>query len=205
MKQLPLSRDILVAAYRQGIFPMDVDGEIQWFSPDPRAVIDLDGFHAPRSLRQVYRRGVFEIRINTRFEEVMRACAERPEGTWISGEIVDAYTALHRLGLAHSVETWREGELAGGLYGVSLGGAFFGESMFHRETDASKVALAALVERMRHRGFLLLDIQFLTPHLARFGAREIPRRAYLRRLAAALAVATTFVDGPRGEDDAPGA
>ncbi len=188
MQTLPLTPELLFAAYAQGIFPMDVEGEIQWFSPDPRAIIPLDGFHASRNLRQLYRGGRFEIRINTCFEEVIRQCARRKEGTWISKEIIGAYTALHNLGFAHSVESWREGELAGGLYGVAIGGAFFGESMFHRQTDASKIALLALVERMKDRGFTLLDIQFLTPHLARFGAVEIPRRQYLDRLRVALKV-----------------
>ena len=194
MKSLPLTPDVLVAAYANGIFPMDVDGTIQWFSPDPRAIIDLDEFHVARRLRRVCRSGRFEIRINTCFEKVVRECGNRREGTWISEEIVTAYTRLHDLGLAHSIETWRAGELAGGLYGVALGGAFFGESMFHRRTDASKVALVALVERMRDRGFELFDVQFLTPHLERFGAKEIPREAYLARLEAALAIDTRFAD-----------
>jgi leucyl/phenylalanyl-tRNA---protein transferase len=194
MRTLPLTPDVLVAAYMQGIFPMDVDGVIQWFSPDPRAILPLDGFQVSRNLRQVVRSGRFEVRIDTRFEEVIRACGERPDGTWISAEIIEAYTRLHRLGIAHSVESWRGDELAGGLYGVALGGAFFGESMFHRRTDASKAALVALVERMRQRGFTLLDVQFLTEHLERFGAIEIPRRVYLARLSKALTVETTFVE-----------
>lgn len=194
MKSLPLTPDVLVAAYSNGIFPMDVDGTIQWFSPDPRAIIDLDEFHVSKTLAQRCRQGRFEIRIDTRFEEVMRGCADRPEGTWISEEIVGAYVRLHRLGLAHSVESWQAGELAGGLYGVALGGAFFGESMFSRRADASKVALVALVERMRERGFMLLDVQFMTGHLARFGAREIPREEYLERLETALGIETSLVD-----------
>jgi leucyl/phenylalanyl-tRNA--protein transferase len=136
---------------------------------------------------------VYEVRLNTEFEQVVLACAEREE-TWISAEIFRAYAALHRLGLAHSVEAWRGDELAGGLYGVALGGAFFGESMFSRQTDASKVALVALVERLRARGYVLLDTQFLTDHLARFGAIEIPRAGYERRLAAALGRACRFVE-----------
>mgnify|MGYP000644122982 CR=1 FL=1 len=182
----PLTPELLVRAYASGAFPMDVEGRIRWFSPDPRAILPLGSFHASRTLMQLYRSGRFEIRLNTAFREVMEACADRPEGTWISPEIIRAYVELHRLGLAHSFEAWRDGELAGGLYGVALRGAFFGESMFHRRTDASKVALVALVERMRRRGLTLLDVQFLTPHLQRFGAREIPRAAYLRRLRAAL-------------------
>jgi leucyl/phenylalanyl-tRNA--protein transferase len=206
MKTLPLTPQVLVAAYVNGIFPMDVEGQIQWFSPDPRAVIPLDGFHASKTCMQTWRSGRFEIRIDTAFEEVMRGCADRQDGTWISEEIVRAYCRLHELGLAHSVESWRApdrlagvgqgraGELAGGLYGVAIGGAFFGESMFSRQRDASKVALVALVERMRRRGFALLDIQFMTPHLQRFGAVEIPRDEYLERLKDALKVETTFFD-----------
>jgi leucyl/phenylalanyl-tRNA--protein transferase len=183
-----LSPRMLMTAYAHGYFPMDVDGEVRWFSPDPRAVLPLDGFHMPRTLRTVMRSGRFEIRADTRFDEVVAGCAGRREGTWISREIRHAYTRLHRLGLAHSVEAWREGELAGGLYGVALGGAFFGESMYHRRRDASKVALAALVERLRARGYRLLDVQFTSPHLERFGVVEIPRDEYMRRLAAALRI-----------------
>lgn len=175
---------LLVQAYRQGIFPMALeDDEIGWFSPDPRGVLPLDRVHTPARLARVIRSGRFEVAIDRDFEGVMRACAaDREDGTWISEEIIESYVALHRLGLAHSVETWREGRLAGGLYGVHLGGAFFGESMFHLETDASKVALMALVFRMRERGMSLLDIQWVTPHLAQFGAVEIPRDEYLLRL-----------------------
>ena len=165
---------------------------IRWYAPDPRAVIPLDAFHVPRSLQQTIRKGIFEVTVNADFPGVIRACAERGEETWISREIERAYTELHALGLAHSVECWKEDRLAGGLYGVALGGAFFGESMFSRETDASKVALVALVERLRARGFTLLDVQYLTPHLARFGAVEIPRAEYERRLAAALALPRRF-------------
>ena len=194
MKRLPLTPQVLVAAYVNGIFPMDVEGEIQWFSPDPRAIIPLDGFHASKTCLQTCRSGRFEVRIDTAFEEVMRGCADRREGTWISEEIVRGYCRLHKLGLAHSVESWRTGELAGGLYGVAIGGAFFGESMFSRQRDASKVAMVMLVDRMRSRGFTLLDIQFATPHLQRFGAVEIPRGEYIERLEAALAIKTSFVD-----------
>ncbi len=194
MHGLPLTPEVLVAAYANAIFPMDVEGSIQWFSPDPRAIIELDAFHEPGNIAQLRRSGRFEIRIDTAFEDVIRACADRPEGTWISEPIVKAYCQLHRLGTAHSVESWREGTLEGGLYGVALGGAFFGESMFYRSTDASKVALAALVERLRERGYQLLDIQFLTPHLAKFGAVEISRDDYTRRLKKALRITTRFVD-----------
>lgn len=187
-----LTPENLILAYGHGIFPMDVDGRIEWFSPDPRAIIDLHRFHVPKNLGRRYRSGRFTIRINHAFEQVMRACADRPEGSWISQDIIAAYTALHELSLAHSVEAWQDGELAGGLYGVAIGGAFFGESMFHRRTDASKVALVALVERLRTRRFALLDVQFTTPHLATFGAQEIPRTAYLDRLRRALVIDTLF-------------
>jgi leucyl/phenylalanyl-tRNA--protein transferase len=163
-------------------------GEIGWFSPDPRGILPLETFHVPRRLARVVRSAEYTMRVDTAFEDVMRACAaRRDEGTWINDEILASYVALHRLGLAHSVEAWRDGTLAGGLYGVHLGAAFFGESMFHRTPNASKVALVALVERLRRRGFLLLDTQWVTRHLAQFGAIEIPRRQYLRLLAAALA------------------
>ena len=165
---------------------------IRWYAPDPRAIIPLDAFHVPRSLRQTIRKGIFEVTVNADFPGVIRACAERGEETWISREIERAYTELHALGLAHSVECWKEERLVGGLYGAALGGAFFGESMFSRETDASKVALVALVERLQARGFTLLDVQYLTPHLARFGAVEISRAEYERRLAGALALARRF-------------
>ncbi|MDD5350378.1 MAG: leucyl/phenylalanyl-tRNA--protein transferase [Chthoniobacteraceae bacterium] len=176
----------LLNAYARGIFPMGMpEGDLAWFSPDPRGVLPLEGFHVPHGLERTLKKQRFEIRCDTAFGAVMRACAEREE-TWIDAEILASYGELHRLGFAHSVEAWRAGELAGGLYGVALGGAFFGESMFHRETDASKVALHALVERLRARGFTLLDLQWVTPHLATFGAVEIPRPEYLRRLRAAL-------------------
>jgi leucyl/phenylalanyl-tRNA---protein transferase len=178
---------LLVRAYREGIFPMAMeDGEIGWFSPDLRGILPIENFHTPSRLRRVIRQGTLEVRIDTAFEAVMRACAERDEGSWISDEIVESYSALYRLGLAHSVETWQGDVLVGGLYGVHLGGAFFGESMFHRVTDASKVALVALIDRLTRRGFVLLDTQWVTPHLLQFGAVEIPRLDYLQRLQLAL-------------------
>ncbi len=190
-----LSPQRLLAAYVVGIFPMaDELGEIHWLAPDPRAVIDLDGLVVSRSLRTVLRRAVFEVRINTAFAEVIAACADRPDGTWISSRIREAYIALNRLGFAHSVEAWRNGALAGGLYGVSVGGAFFGESMFHVETDASKVALVHLVERMKQREMTLLDVQFMTDHLRRFGAVEIPRADYEKRLGEAVRRTCSFVE-----------
>jgi leucyl/phenylalanyl-tRNA--protein transferase len=193
-----IATDLLVSAYASGWFPMAVgDGSIRWFSPDPRGIIPLDSFHVPRRLARVIRSGAFAIEINRNFDAVIRGCAEASRdaedpGTWIDAEIYDSYCALHRAGLAHSVEAWQDGRLAGGLYGVALGGAFFGESMFHYVTDASKVALAALVDRLRTRGFTLLDTQWTTEHLEQFGAIEIPRRTYLARLADALSRTPEF-------------
>ena len=189
--------DLLVSAYASGWFPMAVaGGEIRWFSPDPRGIIPLESFHLPRRLARVVRSGAFTIQINREFEAVIRSCAlaDRDDegGTWIDQEIYESYCALHEAGYAHSVEAWQDGALAGGLYGVSLGGAFFGESMFHRVTDASKVALVALVDRMREQGFTLLDTQWTTEHLEQFGAVEIPRDEYLRRLDAALRLNRRF-------------
>ena len=185
--------DLLLYAYRSGAFPMAApDGEISWFSPDPRALIPIDDrFHIPHGLARTLKKNLFEIRINTAFEDVMKACARREE-TWINDDILASYVNLHRLGHAHSVEAWRDGKLAGGLYGVALGGAFFGESMFHEVTDASKVALHALVMRMRKRGFTLLDTQWSTPHLRTFGAYVISRAKYLKLLHAALAAKCLF-------------
>lgn len=198
----PLTPELVISAYQSGYFPMADDrGQIGWFSPDPRCILPLDRFKISRSLRQTIRRGLFDVRINVDFEAVMRACAHRREdGTWISEEIIAVYTALHRAGLAHSVETWRDGALVGGLYGVTLGGAFFGESMFHRATDASKVALAALVERLSARGFTLLDTQWNTPHLAQFGTRDIPRADYLDRLQSALRQPCDFTSARKAPD-----
>jgi len=179
---------VLIRAYREGRFPMGLEGgEIGWFSPDPRGILPIEAFHVPARLGRVLRRRLFEVRVDSAFDAVMRACASsRADGTWINEEILASYTALHRLGLAHSVEAWQDGSLVGGLYGVHVGSVFFGESMFHRAPNASKVALVALVERLRRRGFSLLDTQWVTPHLAQFGATEIPRRQYLRLLAAAI-------------------
>lgn len=191
--------DLLVSAYASGWFPMaDDEGVIRWYSPDPRGIIPLDAFHVPSRLARVVRRGVFQIHVDRAFGEVIRACAEAERdphdpGSWISGEIIDSYRALHGAGVAHSVEAWQAGQLAGGLYGVALGGAFFGESMFHRVTDASKVALVALVDRLRSRGYRLLDTQWTTEHLRQFGAVEIPRRRYLKLLALSLELECTFV------------
>jgi len=185
---------LLVAAYRAGYFPMGHEsGEIRWYSPDPRAVLPLDAVHVSRRLARVVRSGRFEVTADRAFRDVVDACAsDRDEGTWISDEIVESYCALHERGLAHSVEVWTDGALAGGLYGVSLGGAFFGESMFHVATDASKVALWSLCDRLRRSGFQLLDIQWLTPFLATFGAIELPRDEYMTRLSGALPMDCRF-------------
>lgn len=196
---MAIPADLLAAAYASGWFPMAVDGgEIRWFSPDPRGILPLEGFRVPRRLARLYRSGRFRIEVDRAFEAVIRACAEVERGgdepgSWITDEIVDSYVRLHHQGIAHSVEAWRDDRLVGGLYGVAMGGAFFGESMFHRETDASKVALVALVERLRGRGFELLDTQWTTPHLEQFGAIEIPRRDYLVRLERALTRGCRFV------------
>jgi leucyl/phenylalanyl-tRNA---protein transferase len=196
----PLTAPFLLAAYRQGIFPMaEPDGTIHWYAPDPRAIFDLENFHVPRRLARTVRAGRFEVSVDTDFEAVMRACAEPAPGrelTWISEDFVRAYGELFRQGHAHSVETRLGGLLVGGLYGVAIGGAFMGESMFSRERDASKVALVHLVERLKARGFVLLDTQFMTAHLARFGAVHVPLRTYLRRLEAAVEMDVRFGGGP---------
>jgi leucyl/phenylalanyl-tRNA--protein transferase len=190
--------ELLISAYSSGWFPMAVDeGEIRWYSPDPRGIIPLDGFHASARLARVIRAGVFHVERDRSFEAVIRACADSERGdddpgTWISQEIIDSYVELHRLGFAHSVEAWQGERLVGGLYGVALGGAFFGESMFHHAANASKVTLAALVDHLRVRQFRLLDVQWVTPHLEQFGALEIPRDEYLERLAGALAIDAVF-------------
>lgn len=185
-----LSPQTLIEAYCNGIFPMaDPDGKVRWYTADPRGVLPLDRFHVPKTLAQFMRgpRFPFEVRMNHDFETIMRACMQcRAGATWISEELIAAYAQLHGLGLAHSVEVWRENKLAGGLYGVAIGGAFFGESMFHHETDASKVALVRLVGRLKERGFILLDAQASTEHLRRFGCIDIPAEEYLKRLHKAI-------------------
>jgi leucyl/phenylalanyl-tRNA--protein transferase len=192
----------LLAAYRNGMFPMPIPGRrrLAWWSPDPRGVLPLDRLVVSRSLRRSVRR--YEVTVDAAFAEVVHACAAPDrDGGWITAEIEDAYVELHRLGWAHSVETWdtEHGELVGGLYGVKVAGLFAGESMFHRRRDASKVALVGLVERLRATGAVLLDIQWLTPHLASLGAVEISRAQYLEQLSAALRTATD----PFGRDDPP--
>ena len=190
--------DLLISAYTRGWFPMaGEDGVTRWYSPDPRGVIPLDEFHVSGRLARVVRSGRFDIQIDGAFGEVIRACADADRdpddpGSWISDEIEASYLALHELGVAHSVEVWQDGALVGGLYGVALGGAFFGESMFHRARDASKVALVALVERLRSRGYALLDTQWVTEHLRQFGAREVPRSHYLELLERSLTLPCAF-------------
>ncbi len=188
-----LTPELVLEAYPQGLFPMvEPDGSFGWWSPDPRAVLELDSVHVSRRLARRARSGRYEVRIDTAFDAVIRACAERDE-TWISSEVRKAYTELHARGIAHSVESWEGERLAGGLYGVSLGGAFMAESMFHRETDAGKVALLALVERLRARDYLLCDIQYVTRATSVFEPLELPRERYLFRLAKALEVERSFV------------
>jgi leucyl/phenylalanyl-tRNA---protein transferase len=200
-----LSPDILLKAYAAGVFPMAEtadDPELFWVDPTRRGIIPLDSFHVPRRLRRTLRQGGFAVRVDSAFAAVMQGCAEASDkrpNTWINDEIMRLYTALFARGAAHSVECWHEDELVGGLYGVTLGAAFFGESMFSRITDASKVALVHLVLRLRLGGYRLLDTQFLTPHLAQFGAVEISRARYHRLLAEALRYRAVF---PR---DLPGA
>lgn len=197
-----ITPDLVLRAYRAGLFPMAErrDGErLYWLDPELRGVQPLDAFHLPRRLARTVLSGVFEVRCDTAFAEVMHGCAaptpDRPE-TWINPEIERLFSALHVMGHAHSVECWQDGRLAGGLYGVALGGAFFGESMFSAARDASKVALVHLVARLRLGGFRLLDTQFVTEHLARFGAIEIPRAEYRRRLLVALEAPARFLADP---------
>ncbi|MBL8797033.1 MAG: leucyl/phenylalanyl-tRNA--protein transferase [Planctomycetia bacterium] len=188
-----LSPRTLLQAYQRGIFPWFSEGDpIFWWSPNPRAIFELDGLHVARRLQRTIRSGKFTLSVNRDFARVIRGCADRAEGTWITAEMIAAYERMHRLGHAHSVEVWHAGQLAGGLYGVALGGFFAGESMFTRIRDASKVALVGLVERLRQRGFQLFDTQFVTEHTTGMGAKEIPRAEYLKRLKRALKVETSF-------------
>jgi leucyl/phenylalanyl-tRNA--protein transferase len=183
---LALDPVMVVRAYAQGIFPMaDEFGQIHWYAPDPRAILEYHHFHISRSLHATIRKGTYQIRMDTAFEQVMRYCGAREE-TWINEEFISTYTYLHLMGLGHSVEAWHNGQLVGGLYGLAIGGAFMGESMFSRATDASKVCLAALVEHLHTHGYVLHDTQFLTPHLASLGVTEIPRATYEKRLHKAI-------------------
>jgi leucyl/phenylalanyl-tRNA--protein transferase len=194
-----LSPERLLDRYRRGIFPWYDDPlPICWWSPDPRAIIELDGLRVSRRLARTYRSGKFQFTLNCEFAGVMRGCAERPgQGSWITLDMLRAYQELHRLGHAHSVEVWQDGSLVGGVYGVAIGGFFAGESMFHRQSDASKVGLLFLFEHLRQRGFTLFDTQILTDHTARMGAIEIPREEYLWRLRQAVDMPVTFLVLPR--------
>ncbi len=195
---LALTPDLLLCAYASGLFPMANDRHdptIHWIEPRRRGILPLDRFHEPKSLRKLIRKGRFEIRVDQAFERVILACAEpRPDRprTWLNDDLIELYCTLHRQGYAHSVESWADQRLVGGLYGVSLGAAFFGESMFSRTPDASKVALVALVQRLQTGGYLLLDTQFVTDHLRRFGAIEIARESYHRQLRQALETPARF-------------
>ncbi|MCD8538404.1 MAG: leucyl/phenylalanyl-tRNA--protein transferase [Leadbetterella sp.] len=191
------SAGMVLSGYLQGVFPMaEPDGAIYWYAPDPRCIIPLEAYCPARSLRPVINRNAFEIKINTAFEAVIRHCAvprSEDDGIWISEEIMAVYTELHHLGYAHSVEAWQNGELAGGLYGVSLGKVFFGESMFHRVPNASKVAFHFLVERLRERKFGLLDSQFINDNVKRFGAKEISKQEFLAILSKNVSLEKHFI------------
>ena len=193
-----IDAEMLLRAYAYGVFPMAEsrdDPELYWIDPEARGVLPLNSFHVPGRLKRTVRRRIFDVRIDTAFREVMLGCAQAApgrDGTWINTLILDLYSELHERGHAHSVECWRDGKLVGGLYGVSIGAAFFGESMFSRETDASKVALVHLVARLIRGGYKLLDTQFVTAHLAQFGAREISREAYREKLTRAIATGADF-------------
>jgi len=185
--EIQLTPELLVRAYARGLFPMGDErtGSVHWYAPDPRAHLPLDRFHVPHNLRRRVRRREFTVTSDTDFEAVIQACADRKQ-TWITGRLITAYTALHRYGAAHSVECWQNNTLAGGLYGVALGRAFFGESMFFRVSNASKVALVHLVRQLRAGGYILLDTQYSTDHLEQFGVETMPRAEYETRLARAL-------------------
>lgn len=197
-----LTTELMLHAYASGIFPMAETGdsaEIYWFDPHRRTVIPLETFHYARKLRQQVLRPVFDVRINTDFEGVITGCASVRENTWINGEIRALFCALHQQGFAHSVEAWQNGQLVGGLYGAALGSAFFGESMFSRISNASKVCLVHLVARLRANGFRLLDVQYRNDHLAQFGLADLPREAYRARLKEALAHPATFTKGSESD------
>ncbi len=206
-----LTPELVIHAYRQGFFPMadSREGTLQWYTADPRAILPLDRFHLSHSLRQRLRRGDYHLSIDCAFKTVIEHCAQRhatrPD-TWINDQIIEAYTQLHQMGIAHSIEAWdRQGRLVGGLYGLALGGAFFGESMFSRATDASKVCLARLVDHLKARGFTLLDAQIGNDHMKQFGQIEIPLEDYLLQLQAALELPATWADlpTPSASDAAP--
>lgn len=191
---IEITPELIIRAYRAGIFPMAEDAEDEdlfWVSPEMRGIIPLDGFRLSTSLRKAIRKSGFSVKVDTDFEAIINGCAEPDDGresTWINRTIRSVYGELFRRGVVHTVEVWDDDELVGGLYGLAIGGAFFGESMFHRKTNASKMAMAHLVERLKAGGFVLLDTQFLTPHLASLGGVEIPREEYEERLAQALPI-----------------
>jgi leucyl/phenylalanyl-tRNA--protein transferase len=188
----PFTPQLVLSAYTQAIFPMGHDDNIiRWYSPDPRCIFDLDDFHVPKRLARTIRSGKFDVRVDTAWDAVIRLCADRGD-TWITDDIIRVYTQLYDMGNAHSVEAFNGDKLVGGLYGVSIGGAFMGESMFHLETDASKVCLVHLVERMRQRGFILLDSQYMTDHLNTFNAKNIRKSEYVERLEQALRLDCKF-------------
>jgi leucyl/phenylalanyl-tRNA--protein transferase len=206
-RSVAITPDLLMRAYRAGLFPMaesrDAD-RLFWLDPEQRGILPLDGFHLPRRLLRTVLSGPYAVTVDTAFPQVIAACAAPVPGredSWINPEIELLFTSLHQMGHGHSVETWQDGVLVGGLYGVALGGAFFGESMFSRARDASKVALVHLVARLRLGGFTLLDTQFITSHLAQFGAVEIPRALYKERLAAAQGAAANWLSAPEGLED----
>ncbi len=193
-----ISADLLLSAYLQGVFPMaDQDGGIFWYNPDPRAIIPIDSYKPSKSLRPILNQNIFEIKFNSQFVETMRSCAlprkDEPE-TWISDELIEVYTELHDQGFAHSVEAWQNGELVGGLYGVSISGVFFGESMFYKKPNASKVAFHFLIKVMQKQGMTLLDTQFMNDNVKRYGAIEIPRKNYLLQLTQALDQKVKFLE-----------
>lgn len=193
-----LSADDLIYGYLNGIFPMaDSDGTLYWYSPDPRAIIPIDTYKPPKSLRPIINKNLFEIRLNHAFRTVMEACSKPrrdSEDTWISDEIIDAYTNLHQIGFAHSIETYLDNRLVGGLYGVSIGAAFFGESMFYTEPNASKVAFYYLMELLKKQKFELLDTQFINDNVRRFGAIEISKGEYMRKLKKAISLKARFTE-----------
>lgn len=195
---MDISIENLIHAYSQGVFPMadEASGGIFWYSPNPRAIIPLDTYKPSKSLRPVINKGEFEIKVNRNFEQVMRACAQPrsdDDGVWISEDMISLYKSLHEKGLAHSVEAYKNSELVGGLYGVSLGSCFYGESMFYTFPNASKVAFHYLIERLKSRNFLLLDTQFINDNVKRFGAIEISQKKFLKLLAEAISIPNRFV------------
>lgn len=192
MQGSELTPALIRLAYSEGLFPMTMeDGEVGWFQPIQRALFPIEGIHVSRSLRKTIDRGVFEIKFDTSFEDVMRSCL-RPNDNWISDEFIRVYTEIHHEGWGHCAECWHDRKLVGGVYGIALGGCFCAESMFHRETDASKVALWAMVNKCRETGFTLFDVQIMNPHLKSLGAFEVPHRKYMRLLHDAMTVRTAW-------------